>query len=326
MLSIIIPCYNDHANVGQILDRLAPELGAEDFEVVVVDDASTAADLDAFARFRPVFGDRLVLLRNKTNAGPGPTRNVGLEAAKGTDICFIDSDDMPEENFLFYYRQLVRDFDFNVAMFRHHIQEVPDEPHTFRMFDESYWDRLSREFPVTRTLQLWQVPYMILTINYPWNKFYKRDYLLRNAIRFPKLALHEDIPFHWHAMMMSEKSIFAVDYPPLYVHNRIDQRGRATEQTDKRRMQLIEASDITLDIISRRKHLMMYYPIFLRFFLDTVPWAEKKLPSSFRPEFLEKCQRLLRKHYRDEVFTYVQQVDPPLFESLRQFLSAEESA
>lgn len=326
MLSIIIPCYNDHENVTHILDSLAPELDAGDFEVIIVDDASPKAGLEAFDRFVPVFGNKLQLLRNKVNSGPGPSRNAGLEAATGVDVCFIDSDDMPSEGFLFYYRQLARDFDFNVAMFRHHFQEVPGEPNTFRMLDESYWDKLSREFPVTRTIQLWQAPYMILTINYPWNKFYKRAYLLRHAIRFPKLSLHEDVPFHWHAMMMSDKTIFATDYPPLYIHNRIDQRGRATDQTNERRMQLVDASDMTLDIISRRQHLMMYYPIFLRFFMDTVPWAERKLPSSSRQEFQERCQRMLRKHYQGEIGTYIQQVDPPLHQKLKKFLGSEVAA
>lgn len=325
MLSIIIPCFNDHQNIGRLLGVLSGALTRYDFEVVVVDDKSTESTLQDLAPWVEVYGDRLVLHQNSENQGPGPSRNQGLAQARGTDICFVDSDDYIDESFLFYYNKISRDHDFEVAIFKYHYQTSGAAPFSFLMteIDEVLWARFERTEPADEVMALWQHPYMVMTVNYPWNKFYKREFLIEKNILFPDLRLHEDIPFHWQAMMLAEKHYFALHYPPLLVHNRLPDRGRATEGADARRLLLVDSAEYVLELLHEHPHLKMYFPIFLRFFLDVYFWAKEVIHASHRDELSKSAIACLVKYYSDERLAYIQEIDSELAGRLIEFVEAE---
>jgi glycosyltransferase involved in cell wall biosynthesis len=90
LVSVIIPVFNAERFLTEALDSVwAQQYGP--LEVLVIDDGSTdgSADLVA-ARQRP----GLELLRCRGNHGPGAARNVGLAAARGDLITFLDADDL----------------------------------------------------------------------------------------------------------------------------------------------------------------------------------------------------------------------------------------
>ncbi|QAA81370.1 glycosyltransferase [Aequorivita sp. H23M31] len=63
------------------------------FEVFVIDDASSEI-------FEYKKDSRVQVIRNAKNLGPGASRNVGLQRAKGEFVAFLDSDDYWDANFL----------------------------------------------------------------------------------------------------------------------------------------------------------------------------------------------------------------------------------
>lgn len=89
-LSIIIPAYNVERYIGSTLGSLRRQ-SARDFEVVVVDDGST--DGTAEAAERHFDGLPEVRLIRTANGGVSQARNVGLAAAKGDYVLFLDGDD-----------------------------------------------------------------------------------------------------------------------------------------------------------------------------------------------------------------------------------------
>jgi len=66
-----------------------------DFELIVIDDGSSE---DCSASFPK--DARIQLIRNSSNLGVGQTRNLGIEAARGTYVCFLDDDDEYLSSFL----------------------------------------------------------------------------------------------------------------------------------------------------------------------------------------------------------------------------------
>ena len=91
--SVVIPVYNrrDHAEAC-LAAFTGPE--AAGVEVIVVDDGSTddtPAAVEAIAAQSR--GAEIRLIR-QANAGPGPARNRGVEAARGDWVIFHDSDDL----------------------------------------------------------------------------------------------------------------------------------------------------------------------------------------------------------------------------------------
>jgi glycosyltransferase involved in cell wall biosynthesis len=86
--SVVMPVRNGEAYVAAALGSVLDQLSADD-EIIVVDDASTDGTValvqDRFPRAK--------LLRGE-GAGPGAARNLGLAAASGTFIAFLDHDDL----------------------------------------------------------------------------------------------------------------------------------------------------------------------------------------------------------------------------------------
>ncbi|KAB0668519.1 glycosyltransferase [Oryzomonas sagensis] len=87
LVSVIIPTYNGTRyllqSVQSVLDQTYPR-----FEIIVVDDGSSQ---DIRSVLAPV-SDRVIYLR-QDNAGCGAARNLGLSAANGSYVAFIDDDD-----------------------------------------------------------------------------------------------------------------------------------------------------------------------------------------------------------------------------------------
>jgi hypothetical protein len=84
-LSVVIPVHNGGPDFGRCLRRLRDSTWT-DFELVVVDDAST----DGSAALAESFGARI--LRFDTARGPAAARNAGAEAALAPIVFFLDAD------------------------------------------------------------------------------------------------------------------------------------------------------------------------------------------------------------------------------------------
>jgi len=85
LVSVIVPVRNDAAHLRGCLTGLRSST-LEDYEVIVVDDAST----DDTARVAEEMGVRL--LRLPERCGPGGARNRGAEQARGRYFLFVDAD------------------------------------------------------------------------------------------------------------------------------------------------------------------------------------------------------------------------------------------
>src|SRR5262245_59433756 len=89
LVSVVIPTRNRAHLLGRAL-RSALAQTLTDFEVVVVDDASS----DDPGRAVEELGDpRIRLLRLSERGGAGRARNAGIQAARGEFVAFLDSDD-----------------------------------------------------------------------------------------------------------------------------------------------------------------------------------------------------------------------------------------
>jgi glycosyltransferase involved in cell wall biosynthesis len=62
-------------------------------EIIVIDDFSENPFLDQLKSPFNAFGIPIRVLRLRENHGPGGARNVGVRAARGTYVAFLDSDD-----------------------------------------------------------------------------------------------------------------------------------------------------------------------------------------------------------------------------------------
>lgn len=98
LISVVMPLYNAEKYIGESIESILGQ-SEGDFELIIVDDASTDASL-SIARAYAARDERIVLLRNAVNGGAAFTRNRALDAARGEFIAFMDADDLcPAERF-----------------------------------------------------------------------------------------------------------------------------------------------------------------------------------------------------------------------------------
>jgi len=89
-VSVVIATYNRAHLLAHAIQSLCDQT-FRDFEVIVVDDASTDNTPQVIKEAFPVAGLRY--MRHEKNRGPSAARNTGIAVAKGKYIAFQDSDD-----------------------------------------------------------------------------------------------------------------------------------------------------------------------------------------------------------------------------------------
>ncbi|MCC6241519.1 MAG: glycosyltransferase [Gemmatimonadaceae bacterium] len=97
-LSVVIALYNRLESVKTVLSQLARQsLASERFEVIVVDDGSSAPAPSLIDAASYPFA---LTLHRQTNAGPAAARDRGIRAARGHLVVVLDDDMRVAEDFL----------------------------------------------------------------------------------------------------------------------------------------------------------------------------------------------------------------------------------
>ncbi|MBR3683447.1 MAG: glycosyltransferase family 2 protein [Lachnospiraceae bacterium] len=93
LLSVIVPVYNTKAYLGKCVQSICNQT-YENLEIILVDDGST--DGSGIACDTLAATDKRIKVIHKENGGSSSARNVGIRAARGKYIGFVDSDDYIE--------------------------------------------------------------------------------------------------------------------------------------------------------------------------------------------------------------------------------------
>ncbi len=98
-VSVIIPCYKAQDFIHRCLEALEQQT-YQDFEVILVDDASPDNTLAVLEEYRARSPLCVTVTANEVNAGPAASRNRGIAIATGTYVAFCDSDDYYQPDYL----------------------------------------------------------------------------------------------------------------------------------------------------------------------------------------------------------------------------------
>lgn len=99
LVSVIIPVYNGSRYLERLFFTFSKQT-FKDFEIVFIDDCSTDNSYELLFSLKNKYSLTVQILQNDTNRGPGYSRNVAVQKAKGELLSFCDSDDFYEDNYL----------------------------------------------------------------------------------------------------------------------------------------------------------------------------------------------------------------------------------
>jgi peptidoglycan/xylan/chitin deacetylase (PgdA/CDA1 family)/GT2 family glycosyltransferase/2-polyprenyl-3-methyl-5-hydroxy-6-metoxy-1,4-benzoquinol methylase len=96
LISVIIPARNAATTLAQTLESLLSQT-EQDWEALIIDDGSTDATAEIIAAYT-ARDDRFVAIQGE-GKGVGQTRNLGIAAARGRWLHFLDADDWTDPTF-----------------------------------------------------------------------------------------------------------------------------------------------------------------------------------------------------------------------------------
>lgn len=106
MISVIIPAYNEELRIARCLESLTRQTTREQYEVIVVDNASTDHTVETAERFKNRLRLRIIVEQRK---GRGAARSAGFNAARGDILLSTDADTQVPPDWLDSLVSSVRD-------------------------------------------------------------------------------------------------------------------------------------------------------------------------------------------------------------------------
>ncbi len=201
--TIVIPAYN----AGKYLSDAVASVRAQTFpswECIIVDDGSTDGT-GALADALRVKDARIRVI-HQANAGVGPARNVGVKAACGTWLLFLDADDAFHSQTLACLEAVVRhdldfvDFGSVHCAARPELDGSPYGSGTVRVTDMG--EMLTND--VLGTWTVWNVAYrrdVVQSVSFaPWLIAEDTLYRLNIACRVRRYA-RLDLCLHWYRIV-----------------------------------------------------------------------------------------------------------------------------
>src|SRR5437016_2217691 len=97
LVSFAITCFNLEAYIGECIESVLRQSVTDDYEIIIVDDASTDNSADVIRSFHD---PRIRYTRQTHQRGEAFTVNAALSATRGAYIARVDGDDRLRPDFL----------------------------------------------------------------------------------------------------------------------------------------------------------------------------------------------------------------------------------
>lgn len=194
LLSVIVPVYNVKDYVERCVDSIINQT-YRNLEILIVDDGST----DGSGALCDVLAGRDGRIRvfHTANGGLSAARNVGIDAASGALIGFVDSDDWIEPDMYEFLYGLMMEYGADISVCGNYfdssgrsvVQRVTQKP--LILGHKEAMDLLGEDK---------------LMKNYAWDKLYRRE-LFDGGLRFPVGVYFEDIAVMYKIMDRAAKVV-----------------------------------------------------------------------------------------------------------------------
>lgn len=274
-VSIVIPVYNAEKYILRCMESIENQT-FKDFEVIAVDDGSSDSSLKILEKFseKTTF---LKVLRQK-NMGAAEARNTGIKNAAGDFICFVDSDDCLETEYLEILVKNQEETGCDISMIG--INKVENEEST-EIFLYSSKKICSSEKEI-KMLQagcfcnrLTDFETNFIGMGTPWDKLFRMSIIRENKILFnTSLRTGEDTYFCWEYFNFVNK--FVYENKALYNY-------------------VVYSSSLS----KRYLELKDFYTVSNVFYKAEKPDMEKITKDSLRYAIFRHFLSLLKKHFAD---------------------------
>ena len=296
LVSVVVPIYNVKDYVERCLETVLKQT-YQNLEIILVNDGSTDGSELICKKYKKM--DSRVVLINQENAGLSVARNSGIDASTGDYICFVDSDDWLEKDFVSSNLQILEEKQVSISVCGYYISDDLGDAIEAKGFLNSD----IHVFNTDRALYLLTEDVSIKS--HAWDKMYKRD--LFDCIRFPVGKNYEDI-FVMHELFFKCDKIAVTLQPKYhyYVRNNSIARNYKTKnildyfEAEFTRLRFFQKHNFkeleTLQNTKMMELLLSYYPKFKKGSMSTEKYMQDKVVFL---NYVEQVKSLYFASHRD---------------------------
>lgn len=200
--SIVTPLYNSF----NLMDRYFKSFEDQtykNFEIIIVDDCSTDDSYSKVKEYAEKSQLKISVYQTEKNAGPGNARNIGMNAAKGEWITFVDNDDWVDLKLLEKIEIVSKEYEVNCIIYDYYLQKESKKIVSHSMY-----------FGETGPVSISDC--MIYARNHAVCKFYRLANCRESNVRYPALKRCEDVAFSCRAIEACGKAYYLKE--PLYYY------------------------------------------------------------------------------------------------------------
>lgn len=211
LVSIIIPVYNVELYIEKCLFSVTNQ-SYKHLEIIIVNDGSTDNSEDIILNFQKK--DKRIIYIKRKNGGLGAARNTGIEISSGKYICFVDSDDWIDLNYIKIMLQtaITDKSEIVICNMVYQYSDGTIKPRTPKIL---FHEIISPQEGIKRELIGKQYKFHMP------NKFCKTDLFKKYHIIFPEGKIYEDV-FTTYKLFLEATSISLIsDDLYFYLQDRV---------------------------------------------------------------------------------------------------------
>lgn len=246
LISIIVPVYQVEQYITECIESIINQ-SYRNIEVILIDDGS----LDQSGKICDFYAqkDPRIMVIHQDNKGLSGARNVGLNAAKGQYICFVDSDDYIKQDFVETLYRMIQENKADIA--------VCDYIRKKGWKKSCEGDKKGYTISSKKMLSEWHCKRSrIETV--VWNKMYRKDVFGKDdtIIRFPEGKIHEDV--YISHLLVANAGLVAVTHEPLYYYRKNKDSITNKKRRAQVRKQNLEAQKIRMLYFKSHHYIRTY--------------------------------------------------------------------
>lgn len=291
LISVLVPIYNVERYLEECLDSLRAQTLSE-FEVLCINDGSTDGSRALIQRY--VAMDARFKLIDKPNSGYGASMNQGLEAATGTYIAVLESDDMfaPQALELLYQALSTSKAPVAKANFTLYWSEPQKRTESFDVVGSFAGKTF---YPSCEGHEIfYQKPSI-------WSALYSRAFLDENHIRFLETpgASYQDASFSFKVFAAASRVSCIADEVLLY---RQDNEASSVNAPGKVFCVCDEYTEMQTWLAHRPELEVRLKNVLAHMKLNTYLWNYNRLSPELRKEFFPTMRADLQADFDQRKF------------------------
>lgn len=291
LVSVIVPIYNETDHLIACIDSLLAQRYS-DIEIVLVDDGSDADSLSISRKYADAHTN--IRLIEIANSGVSHARNVGIDAATGTYLTFVDSDDIVSPEYVGHLVQAIQnpEVDLVAGLF------------TFSHLDQSTTCGLGD----IRTIKRDEAALQFADSYgwYCWGKIYRRSLISDHLIRFNEsVAVCEDLLFNIEVLRRCRliALLDTVDY--LY---RQSKSSTTNDLDNVRWFDALDAHESALSMGTKDRYLAQALSFNCEFMLCEARYRLRSVPLNEREALRRKIDEVARLLPQDRRYSLKQSI------------------